>query len=226
MYYMVTRKKQQGGVIVTGVASNTFPEYRACHGKDCVPSAFYELGMYTGTNIHDPKLDFISRCFPIGVSEAEIITILDEAYQIPHFSVNYTRDMLQDLLSRMLNNEALLASTDLHQFIILKEADQLFVREPYLNQSIPIDSYFDELATESIYHISVIFTEHGDRVPLHGNARITPYLIQKLASEGKLPHYRFVANPDSAWSIAAQKYQKNPRGGTKRRYRKSRCTGI
>lgn len=225
MYYMVKRKTKRGGVIVTGVASNTFPQYRACHSKDCVPSSFYELGMDTGTSIHDPQQDFMSRCFPNGVSEKEVITILDEAYQIPHYSAVYTREMLPDLFSRMLNNEALLAGINTHQFIILREANQLFVRDPQYNQSIPIDSYFAELATHGIYQISVIFTEHGERVPLHGHARINPYLIQKLASEGKLPSYRYVANPNSAWSIAAaapdsQKYYQYPRGGTKRRYRK------
>ena len=210
---MAKRKRtKRGGVIVTGVASHTFPSYRACHSKDCVPSTFYELGMYAGTSVQDSQYDFIARCFPNGMSEKEVIAILDEAYQIPHYSQVYTKDTLPDLSLRLVNNEALLAGIDTHQFIVLKENNQLFVRESRYNQVIPIDAYLDEMATHGIYHFSVIFTERGDRIPLRSEARITPYVIRKLASEGKLPSYRYVPNPNTTWALAS-----TLRGGTRKR---------
>lgn len=208
-----SKRTIKGGVIVEGVSAETFPIYRECSKNDCVRSAFFELGMY-GTSASDPKHDFIARCFPDGIPLWEIIPILNYAYRIEHIPMSYrisddTIDYsIDDLSSRLRNGDAVLAFRNFHMFIVFKEKDELFVRNPQAHSIKPIKDYLDTIKEKKINEFGVIFTEKNDRVPLKSHealAKITPRLIQELASMGLLPSYKYKVDERSGWSMTGKR---------------------
>ena len=237
------RKTRKGGVIVKNVVS--FPPYRKCHQYDCVPSAFYELGLEAGTNnIKNPEADFMSRSFKDGITTEEILKILDTAYKVKHHTQVYNAENsgdLRDLSVRLANNEAILAGISdpgkEHAFIIFKDSDgELMAREPQLNRTYKFTEY---IRLFNVKEFDVIYTEGGERVDRYSH-QITPNMIQSL--EKKLPWYEYTPNPHSAWHIASttepasgrlERGKKNskpdsnrngrrmtPYGGTRKRFRK------
>lgn len=191
-------KKIKGGVVITGITS--FPDYSRCRPEyDCTPSAFYDLGL-----ISREDEAFFARVFPEGIKDFEILSILDAAYGIKHRYQLYRLRDFDDLKTRLIDGEGLLASSQsvidgkvvAHSFVIYKKDNELYGRDAQTGTDILLTEYFEKF---KIPFAEVTFTEKGERVARQTN-KITANLIQTLAREGKLPSYVHANSPTSAWA--------------------------